>query len=177
MKSLSRPVKRGQEFVHKYYESIKLFLLVLIIVMAGIIIYSMLNQAAADRARRAEEQTQRVKAVEDVSQRIDDKTDEVLARVERSESLLCALFLQHDIDIELPPELEKRCQKELKERSQASAEPSATSSPQPTPQTSPSNTQPNNPPSEPPRKTGLQRAVDRVRGAAKGLLNIVQSVL
>lgn len=185
MNRLSRPVKRGQEFIHKYYETIKLTLLLIIILMAGVLIYGMLDQAADDRARRAEEQAERVKVVQEVLQKVDDNTDEVLARVERSESLLCALFLQHDIDIKLPDDLRDRCQRELEERGVTSQEFTSEHSHDEPAQNSPSTQTPtqepekkpqsnsqnnnqnngnNNPPNPPSNPSLPERVIDGING-------------
>lgn len=91
-------------------------MLLIAVVLFGLAILDFQKDGQTILDNQAQEQLDRLNTVETVTDDSNENTEEILERVERSESLLCALFLQHDIDIQLPDDLRSKCQEELESR-------------------------------------------------------------
>lgn len=108
------PIKRTQEFIHKYYDSIKLFLMMAIL---GLVAYGLFYQID----QRADDLADRQVAVQTIVQGQKNETDEIKKELSRQSDIinrqftaLCIIIIDtsgtQSLD-KLDPDTRARCQR------------------------------------------------------------------
>lgn len=175
--------KRVQLFIHKWYDTIKLSMIICILVLTG---FGILNVIALN----ADESRERGEAVIKVTEQISRENDEQTDKINRQFQALCFIIIQtagREALSQLDPPLEDQCRNltaELKKRDAATEKRDSSTQQQQKPRRADSQEQPQEAPERPsapsqpseptpeprPQPSVLERVLEPVNNLLRGVL-------